>query len=308
MSLLRRPEVTLFILFLTLNFTACTSTLPDQLEKELKTVLIEPSKTVDHRKLLSTLSSTQLDSLLYILQQRYHKEPEVTFRDTKGPWILGIDTTINTSANQKMPLIVYLHGGIGSNRTDKGSNAYEMLQFLNRDSKKPFLLASPSGNRDAPWWSEEGIERVFTTVRYMCVHYNIDRERIYLAGVSDGGTGVFAIANQPEHPFAAFAAISGFGGMLPRLGISLRTTKLAQHPIYMINAGKDHLYPMPYVQQFAQWLQQQGVPLQTAYYPNEKHGFSYRERELKKLVHFFSQKRSSDEESPQLYKPLLKKR
>ncbi len=167
-------------------------------------------------------------------------------------------------------------------RTDKGEFAFEMFRFL-ADTIDLFL-ASPSANRAVPWWTHAGLNRILKTVRYMTLNFPIDPDRIFLAGVSDGATGCYAAANCICSPFAGFIAVSGFGGMLPRVGMELYPSNIMQRPIYNVNAGKDHLYPITVVQKFLDRLEEQGVYVKRKIYPDEEHGFEYREKEREALV------------------------
>ncbi len=197
-------------------------------------------------------------------------------------YTLGYVTPETYETDSAYPLVIYLHGGIGTTRSDKGKDAFEMLAELS-DSVGAFI-ASPSANRTVPWWSEGGIERILQSVRYMSLHYPIDPRKVFCAGVSDGATGCYAVANCTPGPFAGFFAVSGFGGMLPRLGLQLHPSNLAHRPIYNVNAGKDRLYPITVVREFVSWLSENGVPIEIKEYPQEEHGFEYRMREMGELA------------------------
>lgn len=195
---------------------------------------------------------------------------------------LGFKTPAVIRPDTLYPLIVYLHGGVGTTSTNKGEKAWDMLSPLS-DSLQIFL-SSPSGNRQAPWWSPLGIGRILQSVRYMALKYPIDPRRIFLAGVSDGTTGCYAVANACGSPFAGFFAISGYGGILPQMKIPLFPSNLMQRPIYNCNAGKDDHFPIAYVNQFLNWLDSNGVMVTRSFYPEEKHGFDYREKEFGKIA------------------------
>jgi hypothetical protein len=141
------------------------------------------------------------------------------------------------------------------------------------------FLASPSGNKHVTWWSARGLNRILKTIRYMTLNFPIDPDRIILAGVSDGAAGCYAVANAIYSPFAGFIAISGFGGILPQLGIIPNPTNLMQRPIYNINGGKDKHYTQNLVQQFIDWLKENGVIIKNKFYPEEGHGFDYKLKE-----------------------------
>lgn len=203
----------------------------------------------------------------------------VLLTDTMGvTYTAGYGTPAAYRADSTYPCIIYLHGGTGSQRSDKGEQAWEMLQML-ADSMDLFF-ASPSANRQAPWWSPAGLSRILQTIRYMTLHYPVNPDKVFLAGVSDGATGCWAAANTIAAPFAGFIAISGYGGMLPQLGMKLYPENLMQRNIYNVNAGRDRLYPLETVNSFLDWMEQQGVGVLRKTYPDEEHGFDYRDREL----------------------------
>jgi hypothetical protein len=193
-------------------------------------------------------------------------------------WILGFKTPDTIIAEKKYPLIVYLHGGTGVTINNKGEKAYEMLSPL--IDSLPLFLASPSADRATRWWSGNGLYRILQTVRYMKLRYPVDESRVFLAGVSDGAAGCWAAADCINGPFAGFIAISGYGGIVPSTGIDLNPTNLSQRPIYSINGGKDQLYPLDIVTGFLDYMQAQGVNIKRSIYPDEPHGFDYREKEF----------------------------
>ncbi|MBN2188071.1 MAG: dienelactone hydrolase family protein [Chitinispirillaceae bacterium] len=207
----------------------------------------------------------------------------VRLTDSAGlPYSLGYVTPTGMRRDTAYPLIIYLHGGIGTERSDKGDSAYLMLSAL-ADSFSLFL-ASPSANRSAPWWSSLGLSRILQTLRFMTLHYPVNPGKVFLAGVSDGATGCYAAANAIPAPFAGFIAVSGFGGMLPMLGMRLEPGNLRQRPVYNVNGGLDHIYPAENVREFIRLMQEQGAAITSKIYPDEKHGFDYRAREMGALA------------------------
>jgi pimeloyl-ACP methyl ester carboxylesterase len=197
-------------------------------------------------------------------------------------YTVGWKTPVQIRRDTTYPLIIYLHGGIGSPLTNKGEKAYEMLAPL-ADSFSLFL-ASPSANRFTPWWCGAGLYRIMQTLRFMTLHYPINPNKLFFVGVSDGATACYAVANTMCGPFAGFIAVSGFGGMLSNFGFQLYPANIMQRPIYSVNAGKDRLYPLEEVDKFLDWLATNGVMVERKEYPDEQHGFDYREKEFGKLA------------------------
>jgi pimeloyl-ACP methyl ester carboxylesterase len=200
----------------------------------------------------------------------------------QSSYTLGWKTPAVFRHDTLYPLIVYLHGGTSTSKTTKGEIAYDMLAAL-ADTFNLFL-ASPSANRETPWWSPGGMSRVLQTVRFMTLCYPINPDKIFLAGVSDGATGCYLAANTICDPFAGFIAVSGYGGMLFSLGLKLHPQNLMQRPVLNINAGKDRIYPFAEVMKFVAWLENNGVPVEHREYPEENHGFDYREKEFGNLA------------------------
>lgn len=277
--------------FLLLLFAAaslcCTKRLPDADATTLEqwftgtNIPIPPS--------LLTVSDTALDALLAALgHNNIAQKGSITLTDTTGtPFSIGFQTPSTIAPDTTYPCIIYLHGGTGTTVNTKGEHAWEMLSMLTRE--RHLFLASPSANRIAPWWSAPGLSRILQTLRYMSLHYPINANRVYLVGVSDGATGCWAAANTIPGPFAGFIAISGFGGMLPQLGIELYPQNLMQRPMYTIHAGNDRLYPLSVVTPFLDYMTSVGARLERKIYPEEDHGFDYREKECANITALLDQ-------------------
>ena len=245
-------KILLFLLLLT--FLGCKN---DKKESDTKKII---KKTVTSPQMVSTPSLVT---------------SPIRFSDNAGDWYLGFSKPKNFDRNKSYPLIIYLHGGIGTERNDKGVKAYTMFDFL-KDSLD-FFIASPSGNRYAPWWSQLGVGRIYQSVNFMEENFNINKHKIILAGVSDGATATFALAIQQDSPFAGFIGSCAypllFGNQLP-------ISALKRKPMLMFVAGKDRLYPYEKVLTYYQTLKDSGVPIEYKFYPNAEHGFDFKTNEI----------------------------
>ena len=98
--------------------------------------------------------------------------------------------------------------------------------------------------------------------------YNIDENRVVVAGVSDGGTGAYYIAMRETTPYASFLPLNGFIMVLANEEIDqgqLFPDNLRNKPMFVINGGKDPLYPEARVGPYVEYLKESGVDI--AYYP-----------------------------------------
>jgi hypothetical protein len=276
------------IIFISFILFSCQNliTMPDDAAMQFGRWFVSPAKA-QYDSLCAYKSIVQkLDSLVTKSRNMFSgpcgKFTSVV-SDTFGSfYTLGWETPATIRRDTLYPLIVYLHGGTGTMLTTKGELAYDMLSALG-DTFNLFL-ASPSANRVNPWWSPAGISRILQTVRFMTLRYPINPDKIFLAGVSDGAAGCYAAANTICSPFAGFIAVSGYGGMLVQLGMNLYPGNIMQRPILNINAGQDRIYPIENVRQFLGWLTANGVSVESKEYPDEQHGFDYRDKEYGHLA------------------------
>lgn len=192
------------------------------------------------------------------------------FKDEVGIWDIGFILPKKES-DKPLPLIVYLHGGVGTSRTDKGDFADTMYSFI-QDSF-PVILASPSGNRAAPWWGQAGMARIFSTVTVMKQLFNIDTTKIFLAGVSDGATAIFAVASQDSYPFAGFIGASAYPLLFQN---QLDISRFKETPFFMYISGKDRLYPTKPVIDFYDNMKRNGIDIDYKLYKDAEHGFDYK--------------------------------
>jgi len=127
-------------------------------------------------------------------------------------------TLPKTDTARLRPLIVYLHSAGG--HAESGADTARGQGFLSTAGPEFMLLepncASPDGT--GGWWgwkqaekngaasssSETPVEqRVLTTLEWVVQKYNIDRNRIYLCGISMGGCGSLGIGMHHGDIFAA---------------------------------------------------------------------------------------------------------
>ncbi len=245
---------------------------------------INPSVKFDKR--LSSFTRESIDSVVKEIRKRSETGTltETLYDSSNTAYVLGYKTPELIKQDSVYPLIIYLHGGTGTTVNTKGARAFEMLSPL-ADSMQLFL-ASPSASASARWWGPNGISRILQTLRFMTLHYPIDSNKVFLAGVSDGATGCWAAANTIYAPFAGFFAISGYGGLLPMTGMRLFPENLMQRPIYSVNAGNDRLYPLETINRFLEYMAKSGVQVIAKIYPDQDHGFDYREQEFGTLCNF----------------------
>ncbi len=265
-------------------FVHCKKKIPEITQKECEEWFISTSGTGDH-----PVYQLQPQDVAVKLKNacRYGRmqprDTSVTLSDSAGvQYISGFYTPATIEKNKRYPLIIYLHGGTGTTLNTKGERAWEMLKPL--ADRTPLFIVSPSASRTSQWWTSTGISRILQTLRYMSLYFPIDPSKVFLAGVSDGASGCYAVANTASSLFAGFFAISGYGGIIASTGMKVYPENIRQRPIYNVNGELDHLYPPRIVDSFLDYLENNGAQIIRKTYPLEQHGFNYREKEYDTLL------------------------
>jgi poly(3-hydroxybutyrate) depolymerase len=109
------------------------------------------------------------------------------------------------SPSDRRPALIFLNG-TGENGTDgyrQISNNFGVDVWRMRDAV-PFVVVAPQGGTGG-WSAMEILNEVER-------EYRTDPDRVYLTGVSSGGSGVWQIAAAHSERFAAIASLCGFGG------------------------------------------------------------------------------------------------
>lgn len=165
------------------------------------------------------------------------------FTETEGlkvPYIVYIPR--GYKASKPMKAIFYLHGGV---------NAINDFYYQNPDLKKEpifpigerfnAIIVYPFAKKDFGWMNQiKAFENIFTILNDVEKKYNVDKNKIYLGGMSNGGTATFWFASRKETPFKAFYAFAPNPvlniGEIPFENIT------KDHPLFSISAKDDYVF------------------------------------------------------------------
>ena len=139
--------------------------------------------------------------------------------------------------NEKVPLVVALHGGSGHGRSF-------LWTWLRAARSANAIVISPS-SRDGTWslmGPDIDSENLAGMVKYAQEQWNIDDERILLSGMSDGGTFSYVSGLQSDSPFTHLAPSSAsFHPMIVEVADANRLQDL---PIYLMHGALDWMFPV----------------------------------------------------------------
>ncbi len=176
-----------------------------------------------------------------------------------------------------------LHGGVMGRATNQPRNSGEIGALAGAEQ----FYVIPYGWTDAPWWSEDQVLNMSAIVDSLKRTYNIDENRIVVSGVSDGGTGAYYLAMRETTPFASFLPLNGFIMVLANIDTGIRDqlspNNLRNKPFFVVNGGRDRLYPTSAVEPYVLHLKKVGVSVDyhpqplgehnTAWWPDVKERF-----------------------------------
>jgi hypothetical protein len=126
------------------------------------------------------------------------------------------------------PLLVYLSGGAGF-AIDGVSTAEDVV------SNTDYVVLYPQAA--GYWWTPDQAQRFNAVLNQVLDRYNIDRDRIYITGFSNGGTGSLYFAELWPQRFAAVVSQMGAGQCMDQVKAGL--SNLENLPLFFIHGEKD---------------------------------------------------------------------
>jgi len=128
-------------------------------------------------------------------------------KDTSYHYISYTPDGYHDDTLKKWPLIIYLHGG-----SSRGTDTMKLYccgipDQIWRNREFPFIIVAPQCPVNQRWSTENWFEIFYTEVT---TKYRVDTNRVYLTGVSLGGSGTWYLAIKFPEKFAAIAPMSGF--------------------------------------------------------------------------------------------------
>jgi predicted peptidase len=175
-------------------------------------------------------------------------------------------------ASQKYPLILWLHGGAGrgSDNIKQITGGNELGTHLwtapENQSRLPAFVLAPQCPEDRNWSDPElneispELQMALDILASVQKEFSIDADRIYLAGQSMGGLGVWALLQAQPDRWAAALVLCAFDNLTNVKGI-------ARVPVWVFQGDADMSVPVDLVRQMVKDLRKSGgQPRYTEYH------------------------------------------
>ncbi len=163
-------------------------------------------------------------------------------------------------SDKSWPMIVFLHGAGERGNDLKRLKRHGPPMLVEKNKKFPFIVLSPQCP-SRKWWNPAALAKLVESV---ASDYRVDKDRIYLTGLSMGGFGTWMLAAERPNLFAAIAPICGGGEP-----ISAR--KIKHLPIWVFHGAKDSVIPVKRSQEMVDALKKQGSGVKFTIYPDANH-------------------------------------
>ena len=179
----------------------------------------------------------------------------------------------------RYPVRVYLHGGVSRPKRENG----EFWRNEARITRNDAVVVIPSGWSESLWWQDSQIENLSGILHDLKRTYNLDENKVFLLGISDGATGAYYQGFKATTPWAAFLPLNGHPVVLANPATDsdgdIHVTNLRNKPFFVINGDEDPLYPTSSVRPFLSLFDAAGVLIDFRAQPNAGHDTSWWEDE-----------------------------
>ena len=177
-----------------------------------------------------------------------------------GNYLLYLPETYGKKPQQHWPLILFLHGAGERGDDLELVKRHGPPKLAAAGKQFPFIIVSPQCLPNK-WWSPDALTDVLDEIE---AKYAVDKDRVYLTGLSMGGFGTWALATAHPERFAAIAPICG-GGDPQQAG------RLKNIPIWVFHGAKDETVAPERSQEMVDALKAVGADVQFTLYPEADH-------------------------------------
>ncbi len=209
--------------------------------------------------------------------------------------------------SKKYPLVLFLHGAGERGNDNRAQLVHGSSLFLEKQSQFPAIVILPQCPKDR-YWSSVKIDRsqpkykfeydykstketpelsaVMALLKDLSRKHKIDRNRIYVMGLSMGGMGTFEAITRHPRVFAAAIPICGGGDP------SLAGNFAKKVPLWVFHGAEDAVVHADYSREMVKATESAGGKVKYTEYPGVNHNSwdnAFAEPEL--LPWLFSQKK-----------------
>jgi len=290
---MRRPATICLALAFAIAVAApCSAEWKDDLEE-----LLKGTQASEHDELMAGIVSADpaWTDFRDALEQRNYTAPDsigrprlVTHVCSDGverPWVIATPATYSPST--PTALLVVLHGGVSRADIEEDPLSYAAdYTLVTAALQRGFVVVLPFGQEGATWWDQVGMDNIASLVRWTKREFNIDDDRVWMGGFSDGASASFLHAMVSPGDYGAFLALNGHMGVGSLDGdLATYASNMAMTPVYAVTTFDDGLYPSARMRPTVEMALDAGADMLYRELPGG-HDFDYGETELPYIMDF----------------------
>jgi predicted peptidase len=180
-------------------------------------------------------------------------------RTVKAKYLLYLPKEYGKEAATRWPLILFLHGSGESGDDLEKVKKHGPPRLISEGKELPFIVVSPQSPGGG--WNTETLGVLLDEVTEK---YAVDKDRIYVTGLSMGGYGAWDLTMAFPDRFAAIAPIAGGG-------TARRVRRIRHVPAWIFHGAKDTAVPLKEGQDMADALKAAGGDVKLTVYPEAGH-------------------------------------
>lgn len=183
----------------------------------------------------------------------------------------------NTQPEKSWPLILFLHGSGSRGDNLKFLTQGRPMTYAQQTRDFPFILVAPQCP-DGEQWESDTLIALLDEIE---TKYHIDQDRVYLTGISMGGTGTWTLAIDHPERFAAIAPVCG------RVILTL-AYRIKDMPIWVFHGDKDNTVNISFSVDMIAKLKSEGAKnVEFTIYPGAGHSIGDTTYSNPKLYEWF---------------------
>ncbi|HEX5136413.1 MAG TPA: hypothetical protein VFY93_05545 [Planctomycetota bacterium] len=160
-------------------------------------------------------------------------------------------------------VLFWLHGAI--RQPAPGGGAGEAQMFRPAVEDLGLIVVGPSTYDGVEWGDPACRALVMHALDFVKTRFNVDENRVWIAGDSDGGRGTYATVETFAHFFGAAVPVIGAPGGVTRF-LNFRNL-----PWFAINGGKDTIFTIDHVREAIDGMKAAGVAIEWKLVENGGH-------------------------------------
>jgi phospholipase/carboxylesterase len=174
----------------------------------------------------------------------------------------------NYNSERQWPMIICLHGGYGE--------GYEYIWTWLRPARaRGYIVLSPKSLAVTWTMTPNSVDTrsILAMLEEVADQYAVDRSRVFLTGLSDGGIMTYLLGIERHDLFAGIAPIAG--ALHPMVDPLLRARIGRELPIFVVHGVHDFIFPVVFTRQTNELLKSLGYNLKYEELPDWGHALTY---------------------------------